>query len=215
MAQVRMGVDEANGHLPAVCMCCGQAATTTVTKKMQWLPPWVYFLIIPTLFIGGILIYAILASILTRRTVVQAPLCDEHKGHWFKRNLWMWGTFFLFGLAGLGAVILASSVDDPRLQNILGPIAGGVCSLGAIGWLVIVIACQVTAIRPKEITDTEVLLTGVSEQFVEAVAEADQEREERRASRRRERPSKWRGEDDEEEEARPRKKRPSDDRIEE
>ena len=80
MAQVRVSVDEADGHLPAVCMLCAKPATTTVTKKMQWHPSWVYLTIVPGILIGGIIPYIVVAMIMTKRITVQAPLCDEHKG---------------------------------------------------------------------------------------------------------------------------------------
>ena len=62
-----------------------------------------------------------------------------------------------------------------------------------VAWIIIVIACISTGVRPQEITDHEIALTGVSEEFVESVAEADRERQERRAARRRERerPGRW------------------------
>jgi hypothetical protein len=211
MSQVRLSVQEADGYLPAVCMRCGKAATATVTKKMQWHPSWVYLLILL-----HVLIYIIVAMIVTRRAVVQVPFCDEHKGHWFKRNMWMWGTFFLFGIAGVSTLILVGNLDD-RAQNDYMPFACIVSVVLLVGWFVIVIVCQNTAIRAKEITDTEILLTGVSEEFVEAVAEADRERLERRAARRRdrERPGHWRDEVDDEDDAPPPRRRPTDDRIQE
>jgi hypothetical protein len=223
MAEVRLSVHEADGKLPAVCMCCGQPATTTVTRKMQWHPGWVYiFLVFGLAGLLGLLIYAVVANIMTRRVVVQVPLCDDHKGHWFKRAMLMWGSFFLFGVAGVAALVFAGSLEK-QLSDQVMPFACGLSGLGLLAWLVIVIVCKITEIRPNEITDSEVLLKGVSEKFVEAVAEADREREERRAARRRERerPGRWRDEaddddDDDDDDARPRKKRPSsDDRIEE
>ncbi len=210
MAQVRLSVQEADGYLPTVCMRCGQPATTTVTKKMHWHASWVYFLILL-----HILIYAVVASIITRRVTVQVPLCDKHKGHWFKRNLWMWGTFFLFGLAGVGALVLAGNLDR-NLSDQVMPFACIFSALLLVAWVIIVVVCQITAIRAKEITDKEVLLGGVSEPFVEAVTEADRERQERRAARRRERerPGHWRDEADDIDDS-PRRRRPADDRIEE
>ncbi len=206
MAQVRVSVDEADGRLPAVCMRCGEPATTTVTRKMQWHPSWVYIMILP-----GLLIYVIVALIMTKHIAVQAPLCDKHKGHWFKRAMLMLGTFFLFALAGVGALVLAGNLDKP-LSDQLMPFACVFSCVMAVAWVVLVIVCKATEIGPKEITDTEVLLGGVSDNFVDAVAEADREREERRAARRRERS---RHRDDDDDDAPPRKKRPSDDRIEE
>jgi hypothetical protein len=212
MAQVRLSVQEADGYLPAVCMCCGKPATKTVTKRMQWCPPWVGVLIL-----AGLLPYAIVASILTRRAVVQAPFCDEHKGHWFKRNMLIWGTLFLFGIVGVGALVIAANVEDQQRIKTLMPYACVFISLEALVWIIIVVACVSTGVRPKEITDVEIALTGVSEQFVDAVAEEDRARKERRRQRRRERerPGHWRDETDDVDDDGPRRRRPTDDRIEE
>ncbi len=205
-------------------MRCGQPATTTVTRKMQWHPGWVYILLVPGIFMGliGLLIYAVVANSMRKHALVQAPLCDDHKGHWFRRALLMWGSFFLFALIGIGSVIFAANLEKPLADQLL-PFAGGLCAFGFLAWLIIVIACKATEIGPKEITTDEVLLGGVAENFVEAVAEEDREREERRAARRRERerPGRWRDDDDDDDDdddndAPPRKKRPSrDDSIEE
>ena len=54
MAEIRLGLDEADGDLPEVCMCCGEPATLIRTKRMRWFPPWVNLLILL-----GLLPYAI------------------------------------------------------------------------------------------------------------------------------------------------------------
>jgi hypothetical protein len=213
MAQIRLSKDEADGHLPAVCMRCGQEATTTTSKRMQWCPPWVGALIL-----FGLLPYLIVAVILTRRATVQAPFCEDHKRHWFNRALLMWSTFFLFGLVGVGGLVLVGSLENQQLKEQLMPFSGLTCLVGVVGWLIIVIVCQNMGIRPKEITDDEILLTGVSDAFVEAVTEGDRERKERRAARRREGGGRWRDDADADDDgdAPPRKKkRAPDDRIEE
>ena len=212
MAQIRLDLAQADGYLPAICMCCGQLATKTVTKRMQWCPPWVGVLIL-----AGLLPYAIVASILTRRAVVQAPFCDEHKRHWFKRNMLIWGTLLLFGIVGVGTIVIAANVDDQQRIKPLMPYACVFVSLEGIVWIAIVIACASTGVRPKEITDIEITLTGVSEQFVEAVAEEEIARKERRRQRRRERdrPGRWRDEADDVDDDAPRRRRSTDDRIEE
>jgi hypothetical protein len=67
-----------------------------------------------------------------------------------------------------------------------------------------VIVAQNTAIRPREITDDEFLLTGVCNEFVDAVDEAARARIARRRERRRQR------DHDEDEEPRPRKRSAAD-----
>ena len=167
MAEIRLRLREADGRLPMVCMCCGEPATVTKTKKMSWCPPWVGVLIV-----AGLLPYAIVASILTKRARVQGPLCEQHKGHWLYRLLILWLTLAVVGFVGLVAIIAVASL--PRhLSDSLGPF---IC-IGSVGlfvvWLIGIIIMQYTAIRPKEITDRDILLTGVCDSFVEAVEDAD------------------------------------------
>jgi TIR domain len=178
MAEILLDVDEANGRLPEVCMCCGRPATTTVRRRMQWHPGWVTLTILLHPFI-----YIIVALCMTRRVVVQAPLCDAHRWHWFKRSVWMWGTFVLLGLAGVGTLALASS-HEQHPNDRAESYACVASSVLFLVWIAVVIVCKRTGIRPTEIDDENVELTGVSEEFVEAVDEEREELEERRAARR-------------------------------
>src|ERR1700722_12168700 len=95
MAHLTADTREANGYFPAVCMVCGQPATMTKTKAMSWCPPWVGVLIL-----FGVLPYAVVAAILTKRAAVQAPFCDRHHGHWVNRLLLLWSLVFVFGFIG-------------------------------------------------------------------------------------------------------------------
>jgi len=212
MAQLRLHVDEADGGLPMVCMRCGEPATVVKTKKMSWYPRWVIVLILV-----NVIIFAIVALVLTKRAVLQAPLCDQHKGHWTYRMLIILASLLAIGILVIGAILVVSNLPR-QAQDSTGPficIGGGIVGLA---WLIGLVIVQNTAIRPSEITDTEILLENVSEAFIDAVAEADRER----LARRRERRSRWDEEEDEppprkrlssdavEEDDRPRKKPPSD-----
>ena len=200
MPEIRMRLREADGYLPAVCMCCGAPASTTKVKKMQWCPPWVGILIL-----AGLLPYVIVALILTKRATVQAPLCEQHQGHWLNRLLLIWASFFLFGLVGLAGIIFAANLPLPDRENVFPFVCIGSIFLLVI-WLVIVIVCQNTVIRPREITDAEITLTGVCDAFVNAVEDAREERRARKRARR------W----DEEDEYEPRRRQtPPSEAIEE
>lgn len=205
MAQVRLDLHEADGHLPPVCMRCGHEASVTKTRDMSWCPPWVGVLIL-----AGLLPYVIVAILMTKRARVQVPLCENHKGHWFHRNLFIWGG--LLAVGAIGAIGIALLIVLPRdHQDMFGP---GICiGGGGLGfvWLISVIIAQSTAIRPKEITDRQIILEGVSADFVEAMDDLDRRRRER--LRRRD----YDDDDDEDwdEDDRPRRKRVESDAIEE
>jgi len=199
MAQVSLHVYQADGYLPPVCMCCGRPATTTVTKRMSWQPQ----------FVGGLI-----ALLMTKYATVQAPFCDQHKGHWFNRNLLTWGTFVLFLAVGAGSLAISANLDAGLRDSVM-PVVAVFCGVMLAAWLIILICCEFTKIRPVHITDEEISLTGVAQEFIDAVREEERERRRRRAERRRER-ARWRDEDDEDDDERPRRRRRSqDDRIQE
>jgi hypothetical protein len=201
MAQVRLHVREADGHLPMVCMRCGEPATTTKSKNMSWCPPWVIVLIVASL-----LPYLIVALILTKRATVRAPFCEQHRWHWLWRLLVILASLFFVLFAGIATIIVMASTRPQGGAGGADALRGFACvaSLALfLAWLILALILQNTAIRPREITDTEILLTGVSEAFVEAVEEADRERRHLR----RERPRRW---EYEEERSAPRPVRPAD-----
>jgi hypothetical protein len=170
-----------DGELPPVCMVCGAEATTTSRQTFRWHPPWVLVLIL-----AGVLIWAIVAIILTKTMTVYALVCDEHKGHWFKRKLIGW-RLVLLGLAAfcVGFLMMAL-VNDPRFGDFasLGPLLGAAVFFATLIAAVLVLR---SAIRPTEITDDDIRLTGVSEGFVEALREQRREERDRDRARRRKR----------------------------
>ena len=203
MADIRLDLEEADGDLPPVCLCCGEPATVTKTKRMSWCPPWVGVLIL-----GGLLPYLIVVLILTKRATLQAPFCAAHQGHWFNRNLLVWGTFVFLGFLGGGLFALLILIQRPGEDHLMAFGCLGVVVFFVI-WVVIVVAAQNTAIRPKEITDSDITLQGVSDAFVDACEEEDRRR---RAKRR----QRYDWDDDDVDEPPPRKKkRPPSDAIEE
>ena len=160
MADVRLRLREVDGYLPQVCMCCGEPASDTKTRTMSWCPPWVGILIL-----AGLLPWAIVVAILTRRVTVQVPLCEQHQSHWLNRNLLIWGSFFLFGLLGLGGIVLGLNLPRQEQDAVMPFICIG-SGVMLLAWVIILVICQQTAIRPKEITDDDITLTGVCGAFI-------------------------------------------------
>jgi hypothetical protein len=220
MSQIRLKLREADGRLPMVCMVCGEPATVVKTKKMSWYPRWV-----PVLILANILIFAIVAMILTKRARLQAPLCDSHKYHWTIRLVILWVSLFVAGMIGLFGIIVFALLPR-QWQDNLGPFLclGGV--LVFIAWVIVLAIVQGTGVRPHEITDLDITLVGVCDEFIDAAEDAERERRALRRSRayrdedddeepppRRRRPPPV--VDDDEDEPPPRKKRPPPDAFEE
>jgi hypothetical protein len=178
MAKVELSRREAeDGHLPEVCMVCGAQAWKQKSKQFSWYPPWTAILIL-----AGLIPFAIVVMILTKRMRVQVPLCDEHQNHWSWRS-WLVGLgvafFALLGIATL--VLLAATTDQsPRRGGGGGggggpnPLVGLLCAgtaLGGLVWLIVCAIVQQMAIRPTEITDSSITLTNVAAAFVDALEE--------------------------------------------
>jgi hypothetical protein len=182
--------------LPDTCMKCGADARHRVTRTFNWVPPW----IIVTAF-GGLLLYVILATVLRKSYTVAVPLCDDHKGHWSNRVLLNLGSLVVLvgGSIGLAVLVgnLATQPDDvmPFLIFLV---------IGAfVAWLVVVVAANATSIRPEEITDQGIRLTGVCSGFIDAY----HDQEERERSARRRAADRW----DDRDEARRRRRRDDED----
>jgi hypothetical protein len=164
MAEIHLSLREANGDLPGVCLVCGRDSELVKKKTFAWQPPWVWV----TLLLG-VLPFAIIALILTKRATVQAPLCKEHRFHWDGRIL---GIFFGFCLVA-GAVVVAVNFNQyPWLWLMVAAVM--------FGWIVLAIALGLTMVRPMLITDREIILKAVAPGFVDAMLAADDlERENR------------------------------------
>src|SRR5262249_42992882 len=108
MARVRLYYEETRAKaLPALCMKCGEPATTHVRRTFSWYPQWVFVLVLV-----AIPVYVIVALILTKRMAVEVPLCDRHRGHWWKRQLIMYLPLLaIFGLALLAYVGIAQQSE--------------------------------------------------------------------------------------------------------
>ena len=190
-----------DGNLPPVCMKCGADAHQTVRKTFSWCPGWVLVLIL-----AGVLIWLIVAMILTKRMTVYAPLCEEHKGMFMKRAL-LTALLIVLSLGALAVGIAAPiALEGPAGR---APDWAGFTILGgAVMMLVLLIAAAIVSkggIGPNEITDRDIQLKGVHEDFVAALK--DQRRAERDERDRRRAERRDSDEDDDGYDDRPRKRR--------
>lgn len=153
------------GLLPYVCMFCGRQAVTRVKQKFQWHPPWIFLLILVS-----VLVYIIVALLLTKKMVVRVPACNDHEGYWRRRG-WRIGLSFLV-VAGLGVAGIAYLTTQP--PGAADAASGLICGGGGVlffVWLVGAAIYSAGGIRPTEITDVTIRLAGVHDDFVHALRE--------------------------------------------
>lgn len=167
MAKLRLeSYDRHTVELPDLCMHCGAQAAVRKSKTFSWFPPWIWIL----LFICGLLPFAIIALVMTKRRTVDVPLCEEHKNYWFIRQTLVIGSFLGICVLGVFSWILVMESDGRN-----GNPFGGIMCIGSIvlfvAWLIMAVNVQNNSIRPREITDSTITLVGVSKAFVEAYEE--------------------------------------------
>jgi hypothetical protein len=164
MGVLRLDSDDRSGYdLPDLCMKCGAPAAVRKQKTFSWFPPWVWIL----LLVCGLVPFAIVAMILTKRRTISVPLCEQHKNHWMWRTLVVVGGFFALIILGIAA--MSATTDNPRGgDDLVGGLLCGASLVGLVIWLIAAVILQATSIRASEITDRSMTLTGVSDIFIEA-----------------------------------------------
>jgi hypothetical protein len=187
MATVRLTYYEVrNDLLPPLCMKCGAPAAVHKSKTFAWHPPWVAVLIL-----AGLLPWAIVAMILTKRMTVRMPFCEQHRNYWGVRAGVIWSGLVFFFLLGILGIVLLANADAHRggPAEVIGPFICIGSVVGGLIWLITVAIMQNLSIRPTEITDRDITLTHVSRDFEDALWDDREppEEEESRPRRRRDR----------------------------
>lgn len=145
--------------LPPYCVRCGAPSTgEPIKQNYRWHPSWVYLLILP-----GVLIYLIVAAIVSKKCILAVPVCDAHR----RQRL----NFLLVGLA-----LLLMCVP---IGLLFGRLVGGADD---VGWsLLMIVVLFFTSIfmfaarallQPKMISDTHALFKKAGENFLNMLPEA-------------------------------------------
>src|SRR5262245_51584716 len=128
MATVRLARYEVEERLlPPVCMKCGAPATSPQRKSFSWYPPWVNILIL-----AGVLPFVIVAAVLTKRIIIHAPFCDEHRHHWTWRSWFVWLGLMFVMFMWFGAFAVAMTIANHQ-----GVVADQLVGLACVGTILI------------------------------------------------------------------------------
>src|SRR5262245_54291907 len=158
--------------LQDLCMFCWETATDRKEKKFSWNPGWVWVFVL--FGVVGIVVALILASVLSKKMVVKVPICDRHTGYWKRRGIVLVGSFCLVSAFAIGALVILSD-QGPGNDELTGWLCGSGVVLFFI-WLVGAAIYSARGVRPTEITDRYIFLSGVHRDFVRAL-EKDRDRD--------------------------------------
>src|SRR5262245_59256427 len=121
--------------MPDVCMVCGQAADKHVRKTFSWSPPW----IILTVLIAWP-VAVLLMLVIRKRMTVEAPVCERHRGYWWKRQLLIWLPLVVFVAAAVVCGVIAANLP-PGQDKLPGFLCFGSAAIAFV-WLIIAAVIQ-------------------------------------------------------------------------
>ena len=141
--------------LPDICLMSNQPATRRLRRNLQWHHPAIALTIL-----AGLLVYVILALVLTKRATIYVPLTEE----WYERRKRRLIISWCAGLAFLGLMILGIFLVAQTNEGMYAWLS----LIGFVGSLVTLVAGSmlVGLVTPKRITDDYVWLKGVHPDFL-------------------------------------------------
>lgn len=171
MATIELSREESReGDLPFVCMVCGHAGHRYRRQIISYSPWWIY-LGLPL----GIVPYLILAWFFSHRRRLRAPLCELHQFHW----LWRYAVSFGW-LLGNACLLVASLfllfflyVEGPRPRShdlrlaVYFVLIGS--EVGLVLWPLLALTLKYTGIYASAVSPHSMTLTGVADEFIEAL----------------------------------------------
>ena len=168
--------------LPAVCIFCGDPATSRQEKTFRQYPRWVW-----VLFLVHLIIHVVVAWLLTRKMQLRVPVCDVHAGYWTRRSFTVFGTFFAVAVYFIAFGIYVEARPANQGNAFLRALLLGGIILFII-WLFMTVVFSATGVRATQITNKSIRLAGVCQIFIEALEEVrEREQEEWERDQQRER----------------------------
>jgi len=139
--------------LPYRCVKCNSPTQNTLKRNLRWHHPALYVLIF-----GGVLLYAILAMVLSKTATIHVGLCETHAAS-RKRDIIVTWVIVLLSFA---CFYFAATTEEMALL-----FAGLILLFGAIIYGVV----RTRVVAPQKIDDHYVWLTGINAHYLEEFPE--------------------------------------------
>lgn len=169
MADVHLTRSEADGDLPAACMCCGKPASVWVERTFLKRQPGVPG---PSGFAEIFVLRLLIAAASTPTFKFRTSFCEQHRHYWRIR------TYLTFGaIGGLFVVLFGGLAVTILLIAVVGPNAPWVGACAIVPFLVYVFGVLIPLkllvvnriIRARNAEDDGVELSNVGEGYVAAL----------------------------------------------
>jgi hypothetical protein len=134
--------------LPPLCVKCNRPAKgDPIPHRLRWHPPALYVLVL-----AGVLLYAIIATIVQKHATIAVSLCEKHR----RRRLTLGAVAIALSLGGLALLVWAASRQQAWL------------ALGSIGVFLtgVVLGVVNRTITPKRIDEHYVWVGGCCGPFL-------------------------------------------------
>jgi hypothetical protein len=139
--------------LPDICVLSNEPATQRLKRKLYWHHPAVYLALLVNL-----IVYAVVAMILTKKATIQLPLTDAWLAIRRRRMIFAWS------LVLISVVLFAVAVPQVDRAD-WGPfVLIGSVLLGLGAAIYGLVACRL--VSPKRMTDDYIWLKGVHPDFL-------------------------------------------------
>jgi hypothetical protein len=159
VAEVQLGRYEAEeGALPPVCIRCGQPATSYKARQLSWLPALTNLLLLINFWP-----YLLALAFFWHQMTLLAPFCDRHTHYWARRRVFTQVTVILLISVMLGGLLIYFSSIDAGASG-LGMFLFLSWAIGLI-WLAGIGLLRWNALRPVDMTEETMTLTGVAPAF--------------------------------------------------
>jgi hypothetical protein len=171
MPDVHLTRGEADGDLPAACMCCGKPASVWIERTFMKHQPGVSG---PSGFAEILVLRLLIAAASTPTFKFRTSFCDEHRHYWQIR------TFLTFGAIGGLFVVLFGGLAFTLflIAVVVGPNAPWVGACAIVPVLVYIFGVLIPLkvlvinriIRARNAEDDGVLLYNIGDEYAAALA---------------------------------------------